>query len=123
MPARTFMIAAIAFLLVGGAFLLAPNEAQGDAKSELAKMVKKGKELWKKQWKAGAKTCAQCHDRGPNKMIAVRLNKWPKYDKFLKKVATGQEKINQMIVKQSKGEALPLGHEDLTALEAYIKSR
>ena len=64
-----------------------------------------------------------CHKRGKNKLTAARLNGYPKYDKFLKKVVTGQQKLNQMIRKSAKGEPLELGSADLNALEAYIKSR
>ncbi|MDJ0974729.1 MAG: hypothetical protein QNJ98_09750 [Planctomycetota bacterium] len=123
MTARKSTALVFIFSLVAAAFLLHPGEAQGDAKSELADVVKKGKALWTKQWKKGAKTCATCHDRGPNKLTAKRLNAWPKYDRFLKKVATGQEKIAQMIKKMSMGPEVQLGADDLTALEAYIKTR
>ena len=123
MTARKSTALVLVLSLVAAAFLLHSGEARGDAKSELADVVKKGKALWSKQWKKGAKSCATCHDRGPNKLTAKRLNAWPKYDKFLKKVATGQEKIAQMIKKMSLGPEVELGAEDLTALEAYIKTR
>lgn len=120
-PKSTVLV--FVFALAAGAFLLHAGEAEGDARSELAEVVKKGQALWNQQWKKGAKSCATCHDRGPNKMTAKRLNDWPKYDKWLKKVATGQEKIAQMIKKMGMGPDVDLGAEELTALEAYIKTR
>ncbi len=101
-------------------FFLTP--ASGDAKTELAKAQKKGETLWAQKWGKG-KTCAQCHTKGANKLTAKRLNAYPKYDKFIKKVVTAQQKLNQMIKSKGKGEELELGSEDLNALEAYIKTR
>lgn len=118
---RPFVLV-LAILFTCGSLLLAPGAASGDAKSELAKVVKQGKALWSKQWKKGAKTCATCHTKGANKLTAKRFNTWPKYGKLLKKVSTGQEKIAQMIKKHGGGE-LALGSAELTALEAYIKTR
>jgi len=110
-----------------GAFLLVA-EVRGDeaadatAKKALEAVVKKGGVLWKKSWRRGAKACMSCHLRGPNKMTSRRAASYPKYDKTLRKVVTVQEKINQMLKFKSGGKPMKLGSEDLTALEAYIKT-
>jgi cytochrome c len=116
-PALVLVSATVAFLFVG--------HATGGPREDaaLAAVVKEGRVLWNKAWTEGGKSCAKCHDRGPNKMSAKRLNEFPKFDKALKSVVTGQVKINQMITKHCKGEALELGSKELTALEAYVKTR
>jgi cytochrome c len=55
-------------------------------------------------------------------MKSPRLKAYPRFDKGLNKVVTGQQKINQMITEKSKGTALDLGSDDMNALEAYIAS-
>ena len=124
MNPRTMFLASLVLVptLVATAFLAPP--AQGDAKADkaLAEAVKKGAALYKKSWKTGGKSCFACHVRGPNKLTGRRLKSYPKYDKALKRVVTVQEKINEMIKGKSGGKPLPLGHEDLTALEAYIST-
>ncbi len=116
-PALILAGASAAFLF-GGQATGGPRE---DA--ALAAAVKEGRVLWSRAWIEGGKSCAKCHNRGPNKMAGKRLNTWPKYDKALKRVASIQVKINQMITKHCKGEALELGSKELTALEAYAKTR
>jgi cytochrome c len=110
----------LALPLLGG-LLLRPGAALGGpAEDALAAAVKKGEELWKKPWAAGQKACADCHTSGPNALKASRLKSYPKWDKGMAKVVTGQQKINQMIVDKSRGTALELGSDDLTALEAFV---
>ncbi len=116
----------LTILLLGSAasatFLSAPAPAQGDgvADKALAESVAKGKALWRKVWKKGAKGCFACHTRGPNKMAARRLRSYPKYDKVMKRVVSVRQKINNMIKTKSGGELLDLDSDDLTAIEAYI---
>jgi len=118
---RLSLIFTVAALLVGGALLLRPQSAAGDAASDaLAAAVKAGEALWNKTYGAGSKSCAECHKSGPNAMKASRLKSYPKFDKGLNKVVTGQQKLNQMLVDKSRGAGLELGSEDLTALEAYM---
>ena len=96
--------------------------AHGDATADkaLEESVARGKALWRKVWKTGAKGCFACHTRGPNKMAARRLRTYPKYDKTMQRVVSARQKINNMIKTKSGGEALDLDSDDLTALEAYI---
>lgn len=124
MNPRTMFLAALVLIPAGLTFFLAPPEAVGDAKADkaLEEARKKGEALYKQSWKQGAKSCFACHVRGPNKLTSRRLKTYPKYDKALKRVVTAQEKINQMITSKGRGTELPLGHEDLTALEAYIST-
>lgn len=122
---RLFLPAGLALTLGLGVVFLGDQEAQSDsvADRELAKAVARGKELWGTAFARGGKTCATCHDRGPNRMTAARLNTWPKYDsKGDRKVTSAQQKMNQMIKKFGRGEPLELGSADLNALEAYIKT-
>ena len=118
LPLATALAGAVLLGLVSTS--LAP--ARGDAASDALKAaIKKGEELWRKPLVAGAKSCAECH-LGPNAMKSARLKAYPRFDKGLGKVVTGQQKLNQMITDKSKGTALELGSEDLNALEAYIAS-
>ncbi len=124
MSIRKTVFAALIALPLVGAFLLGAPEASGDATAdkELAAAVKRGGELWKKSWGRGAKACFACHTRGPNKMTGRRLNTYPKYDKFMKKVVSAQQKINQMIRTKSGGKMLDLGSDDMNALMAFMKT-
>ena len=108
--------------LAGGLAWLTDRADAADGRAELAKAVERGAKLYKQSWKTGAKSCAACHTRGPNKMAAKRAAAYPKYDKALRKVVTLQQKLNQMIKDKSKGKKLELGSDDLNALEAYINS-
>ena len=116
-PALILVCATATFLFVG--------HATGGPREDaaLAAAVKEGRALWNKAWTEGGKSCAKCHDRGPNKMAGKRVNSYPKYDKTSKRVVSIQVKLNQMITKHCKGEALELGSKELTALEAYAKTR
>ena len=78
--------------------------------------------VWTTPFGEGAKACSACHSSGANKLTAARLNAYPKYDRPLRAFVTGQQKINQMIRTKGGGTELPLGSDDLNALEAYIKS-
>ncbi len=118
-----FLAAAIAIPAALAFFLDAPEaRGAGEAEKKLEEARKKGQALYRKSWKKGAKACFACHTRGANKLTGRRLKAYPKYDKALKRVVTAQEKINQMIKSKSGGKELALGHEDLTALEAYIST-
>lgn len=112
--------ASVILVTLSTVFLVSP--AQGDATSDRAEAaaVQKGKTLFQKVWKRGGKSCATCHASGRNKLTAVRLKSYPKYDKAWKRVITGQQKINHMIKSKSGGAPLVLGSSDLNALEAYI---
>ncbi len=113
--------------LAVGAFLLV-SEVRGEeaadatAKKALEAVEARGRTLWKKSWRRGAKACMSCHLRGPNRMTSRRAASYPKYDKTLRKVVTVQEKINQMIKFKSGGKPMKLGSADLTALEAHLKT-
>lgn len=118
------LVPALVLVCAGATFLFVGHATGGPREdAALAAAVKEGRALWNKAWTEGGKSCAKCHDRGPNKMSGKRLNSWPKYDKTLKRVASIQVKLNQMITKHCKGEALELGSKELTALEAYAKTR
>ncbi len=122
-PRKTILALLLALPLAAASFFDAPD-ARGDATADkaLAAAVKKGAALWKKSWRRGKKSCYSCHTRGPNKMTGRRMNAYPKYDKVMKKVVTAHQKTNHMIKAKSGGKLLTLGHEDLIALEAYMKT-
>lgn len=124
MNTRSMFLAALVLVPAGLAFFLTPPLARGDAQADkaLEEAVAQGAALYKKSWRPGAKACFACHLRGPNKLTSRRLKEYPKYDKTARRVITAQEKINQMIRSKSGGQPLELGHEDLTALEAYIST-
>jgi cytochrome c len=118
LPLATILAGAV--LLGFASTSLAP--ARGDAASDALKAaIKKGEELYRKPLTAGGKSCAECHV-GPNLMKSPRLKAYPRFDKAMGKVVTGQQKINQMITEKSKGTALELGSDDMNALEAYMAS-
>ena len=124
MTLRPSLLAFALLLLGGGAVVLTGTSATGDAVSDKAEKeaVAKGQLLWRKVWRAGGKPCAACHDRGPNRLTADRLKAYPKYDTTLRKVVTGQQKLNQMIGAKGGGKPLELGSDDLNALEAYVST-
>lgn len=86
------------------------------------RMLTRGRELWSTPFGEGAKACSACHTSGANKLTAARLEAYPKYDRPMRAFVTGQQKINQMIRTKGGGAELPLGSDDLNALEAYIKT-
>jgi len=111
-------------LMVGLAALVAAAGgaiAEPNARAELAKAQARGKELFEQTWGEGTKSCLECHARGANKLSGTRLKTYPKFDRGLGGVVTGQAKLRQMILERSgAGEAPELGSEELTALEAYV---
>ncbi len=104
--------------------LVAGGPAAGDAVSDKAEKaaVAKGRTLYTKAWRPGAKTCAACHSRGPNRLDRTRLKAYPKYDKAMGKVVTAQQKLNQMIQTKAFGQPPALGSDDLNALEAFVST-
>lgn len=129
MSTRRLGLAALLVLAVLVPTLLA--RADGDdgappdpmvARKALLAAIDRGKTLWRGSWGEGTKACAECHTEGPNRMRAGRVRSYPKYDFGMGKVITLQQKLTQMIKEQSKGQPLPLGHEDLTAIEAYLNT-
>ena len=124
MRLRKPIIAFFLALPLAAAALLDVPEARGDATADkaLEAAVKRGKALWRKSWRSGAKGCFACHTRGPNKMTGRRVSAYPKYDKTLGKVVSAQQKINNMIKTKSGGKMLDLGSDDMNALLAYMKT-
>lgn len=126
MPSRlaplTTPLAVVAAVTLGAVVLAGSLRAAGDPAVDLPAAVAHGETLWKKAWASGAKSCVECHAGGPNAMKGSRLASYPKFDKALGKVVTGQQKLNQMIVEKSRGTALELGSTDLNALEAYVRT-
>ena len=122
MRLRPVALVTVGLLALGAVCVSSLRPADGDAASDaLATALKKGEALWRKPFAAGAKSCAECHV-GPNSMKASRLKAYPKFDKVLNRIASSQQKLNQMIVDKSKGAALDLGSDDLNALEAYMST-
>jgi cytochrome c553 len=121
---RFLLPALLAVLVVGGLLLRDPSAARAEdpAAKALAAARKRGEHLWKQSWRPGAKACFSCHGQGQNRMTAFRLKSYPKYDKALRRVITGQEKLNYMIVTKCGGKAMQLGAADLTSIEAYIST-
>ena len=117
---QRFLIAVLCILALGLGVWLPPANSGPAPHPETAKAIARGKILFNKSWAPRAKSCKACHAAGPNKLSAARLHAYPKYDRFLRRVVSAQQKINYMIKKQSKGQPLPLGSEDLNALEAYL---
>jgi L-cysteine S-thiosulfotransferase len=119
LPLATILAGAV--LLGLASTSLAP--ARGDAASDALKgAIKRGEELWRRPAGSGGKSCAECHGGGANAMKSTRLKAYPRYDKGMAKVVTGQQKINQMISDKSKSALLDLGSDDMNALEAYMAS-
>ena len=111
-----------AFLSDAGADAAADAKAAAKARAALAASITRGKVLWRQSWRPGAKGCFACHVRGPNKMLGQRLATYPKFDLSMGKVVSARQKINHMIKVKSGGKLLALASDDLTALEAYIKT-
>ena len=90
------------------------------ARAAWDKAVKRGRQLYSQSWGPGTKTCAECHGPGPNRMRSGRAKSYPKFDKAAGKVISAQQKINQMIKVHTLAKPLPLGSDDLNAIEAYL---
>ena len=129
MPTRRILLVLVVALLIAVPPLLARGEEPRPpvqdpqvAMKALRAAIARGKKLWSPSWGEGTKTCAECHQPGPNRMHGGRIRRYPAYDFGMGKVVTLNQKLAQMLTEQSKGKALPLGHADLTALEAYLKT-
>ena len=119
----SLVAASQAFPIEAGAEDAADAKARAaKAREALAASVARGKVLWRQSWRPGAKGCFACHTRGPNKMTSQRQAAYPKFDLAMGKVVSVRQKINQMIRTKSGGKLLELTSDDLTALEAYIKT-
>lgn len=128
MPKRLPFLAALAALAVPVVLALPGVRGEDEpfdpqaARKALEAAIERGRALYTEPWVEGGKACAECHTQGPNRMRAARLKAYPKYDFTLKRILSGQQKLNDMIVRQAKGEALALGSDDLNALEAYVST-
>jgi cytochrome c len=93
------------------------------AKEAMDRTVARGKELWTSK-DLGKKTCASCHENPekPKLNLATRQFSYPAYSRRKKAVVTMQQKINEMIVANSRGKALDGDSADLAALDAYVAS-
>ena len=92
------------------------------ARKALMAAIARGKALWNGSWGEDTKSCAECHSEGPNRMRMGRVRSYPKYDYGKGKVIGLQQKLAQMVAEQCKATPLPLGHDDLVALEAYLQT-
>jgi cytochrome c len=119
---RILCVFALLGLAAGAASLLPDGAARGEAPGDQAMRaaLRRGQELWNQVWATNQKSCATCHNAGPNKLIGVRVKAYPKWDKSMDRVVSAQQKLNQMIVEKALGKPLELGSDDLNALEAYV---
>ena len=103
----------------------AETERQKQARESLEKAVKMGKALFGDvEFGTNGKSCTKCHENPekPNLNLPERVGGFPKWERREKKVITIGQKINQMITRNLKGDAMELGSEKLVALEAYLMS-
>jgi cytochrome c len=121
---RRISLVLVVAVLAAGALALGsdPARSEGPGDQAMRKALQRGKDLWNQVWAPNQKSCATCHNAGPNKLIAVRLKAYPKWDKTMNRVVSAQQKINQMIVEKALGKPLELGSEDLNALEAHAST-
>ena len=103
----------------------AETERKKQAREAQENSVKLGKALFgDAEFGTNGKSCTKCHENPdkPNLNLPERVGDFPKWERREKKVITIGQKINQMIVRNLKGEAMELGSEKLVALEAYLMS-
>jgi cytochrome c len=99
-----------------------PASGEAPGESAMKEALARGKALWNQSWAPNQKSCATCHNAGPNKLIAQRVKGYPRWDKAMNRVVSAQQKINQMVVEKARGQALELGSDDLNALEAHLST-
>jgi mono/diheme cytochrome c family protein len=121
---RPILLAPTAALAALALLALVAGPAEGETKAErlMREALARGQEIFEQARDNGAKSCAECHREGPNKMKGQRLGTYPKYDKTGDAFLSAQQKINQMLVEKSGATALELGSADMNALEAYLRS-
>ena len=132
----TWLFAAVFALAVTvvavDSFVVSPDRAHAEetpeerkariAKEAMDVAVKRGRELWDSR-EMGRKTCASCHEdpEKPDLDFATRKYKYPAYSRRARGIVTMQQKLNEMIKFQSRGQALEADSTDLAALAAYIR--
>jgi cytochrome c len=101
----------------------ASAEQQKVAQEALTKAIARGKELWNDP-KMGKKTCAKCHDDPEKPKINLTTRPWsyPAYSRRKRNVVTLQQKIQEMIQFNTRGQPLDDKGADIAALEAYVVS-
>ena len=124
--------AAMGFALVGTAPVRADDDDEkGDAAATaklaaaaMEKAVARGKEIWTNKDGLFKKSCASCHEDAnkPNLSMKSRTLTYPGYHTRKKIILTLQQKLQDMIVTQSRGTAFDDKGTDIAALEAYVRS-
>jgi cytochrome c len=119
--------------LSGSAALFAADDEDDDeadtaemrkvADEALAKAVAKGKELWSSK-DLFKKSCASCHENPdkPKLNLATREWSYPAYSRRKRGVVTLQQKIQEMIQFNSRGQPFDDKGADVAALAAYTMS-
>lgn len=132
---KSFAVATTLALLAGAgaAAVLAADDDDEDAgptpeqiaaaKAAMEKAVARGKELWNST-EGVKKSCAKCHDdpEKPKLDLSKREYSYPAYSRRKKAVVTLQQKINEMIKFNGRGEPIDANGTDIAALEAYVVS-
>lgn len=91
------------------------------AREAMEAAVTRGRELWDSR-ELGRKTCASCHEdpEKPDLDFATRKFEYPAFSRRKRGAVTLQQKIQEMIKFQSRGQPLDPDSSDLAALGAYI---
>lgn len=93
------------------------------ADAALVKAIARGKEIWSDKT-LFKKPCTVCHDAAdkPQLNLATRVYSYPAYSRKKRGIVTSQQKIQEMIVNSSRGQAFDDKGADIAALEAYVNS-
>ncbi len=90
-----------------------------DAQNPAMLWVADGEAQWHLQQSETTKSCASCHGDATKSMRGVAA-RYPAFSNTTAKPINLQQRINQCRVSNQKAAALPLEHQTLLALEAYI---
>jgi sulfur-oxidizing protein SoxA len=84
--------------------------------------VAKGSELFNTAFKAGGKTCAECHGTEGEKLDVQRIAGYPVYDSETKEIISLQSRISACRSRIA-DDTLAVNHHDLMALETFVRNR
>lgn len=125
--------AVVGAALFGSAALFADDDDDDDeaddaaarkvAQEALDKAVARGKEIWNSK-DLFKKSCASCHENPDKPKLNLTTREWsyPAYSRRKRGVVTLQQKIQEMIQFNSRGQPMDDKGADIAALAAYSMS-
>ena len=85
--------------------------------------VEQGQDLFNLAQPGAGKSCASCHGEDGARLDTRALARYPVYSEAAADIVTLQQQINRCRVDNSGSKALPGGHQQLVALETFVRHR